>query len=132
MPRDPSQPAGSLILVDTSTYDRPPRVFAPGEPRLHLAAGETGGLGPAQLRLLEDWVAHAASQGRAVIVAGHHPYGKVDPAAQAVLSRLIEGGQVATYSAPIAAISAADIARLRTRTSSIITAPPGHPATWPR
>lgn len=97
IPRDPSQPAGSLILVDTTTYDRPPRVFAPGEARLHLAAGETGGIGPAQLGLLEDWVAHAASQGRAVIVAGHHPFSKVEPAAQAVLSRLIEGGQVTTY-----------------------------------
>jgi hypothetical protein len=97
MPRDRSQPAASLILVDTSTYDRPPRVFSPGESRLHLAAGENGGLGPAQLRLLEDWVAHAASQGRAVIVAGHHPYRDVDRASQAVLSRLIEGGQVTTY-----------------------------------
>jgi hypothetical protein len=97
MPRDPSQPAGSLILVDTSTFDRAPRVLAPGEHHLHLAAGETGGIGPAQLRLLDDWVRAAAAQGRAVIVAGHHPYDKVDPAAQAVLSRLIEGGQVATY-----------------------------------
>ncbi|HEX3473725.1 MAG TPA: hypothetical protein VHT91_01725 [Kofleriaceae bacterium] len=97
MPRDPSHPAGSLILVDTSTYDHAPQVFAPGERHLHLAAGETGGIGPAQLRLLEDWVDHAASQGRAVIVAGHHPYAKIDPAAQAALSRWIEGGQVATY-----------------------------------
>jgi hypothetical protein len=95
--RGPAQPKGSLILVDTSTYDRPPRVRASGEPRLHLAAGETGGLGPAQLRLLEDWVRDAASQGRAVVVAGHHPYSTIDPASQAVLSRLIAGGQVTAY-----------------------------------
>jgi hypothetical protein len=97
MPRPPSHPAGSLILVDTSTYHRAPRVVAPGEPRLHLAAGETGELGPAQLRLLEDWVRDAATQGRAVVVAGHHPYRDIDPASQGVLSRLIAGGQVTTY-----------------------------------
>jgi hypothetical protein len=96
VPHGPSEPGGSLILVDTSTYDRPPRI-ALDEPGLHLAAGETGGLGPAQLRLLESWVLDAASHGRAVVVAGHHPYRDIDPAAQAVLSRLIEGGQVATY-----------------------------------
>lgn len=97
MPRGPAQPAGSLILVDTSTYHRAPQVVAPGEARLHLAAGETGGLGPAQLRLLEDWVRDAAAQGRAVVIAGHHPYSKIDAASQAVLSRLIASGRVTTY-----------------------------------
>jgi calcineurin-like phosphoesterase family protein len=90
-------PAASLILVDTSTYDRPPKVIAPGEPGLHLAAGQTGGLGPTQLSLLEDWIRQAALQGRTVVVAGHHPFSDIDQASQAVLSRLIEAGQVVTY-----------------------------------
>lgn len=86
----------SLILIDTSTYERTPRL-APSEPMFRYAAGESGHLGPAQLATLARWLDAAAKQGRRVILAGHHPFADIDESDRARLQKLMDEHDVATY-----------------------------------
>ena len=86
----------SLMLIDTSTYERPPRI-APSEPMFRYAAGESGHLGPAQLAIIERWLDVATKQGRRVILAGHHPFNDIDESDRTRLQELMDTYHVATY-----------------------------------
>lgn len=88
LPRD-GGPAVSLILIDTSTFDRPPD--------LRAAAGEQGRIGPAQLAIVEAWTATARAAGRTVVLAGHHPFDDLDPASRAGIERLVASRRATTY-----------------------------------
>lgn len=92
----PAVRGASLILIDTSAYERPPRI-ALSESRLRYAAGERGHLGVAQLAVLERWLIAAASAGRRVILAGHHPFNDIDESDRTRLQALMAAHGVATY-----------------------------------
>ncbi len=96
VPRPPGAPAASLILIDTATYDHPPRIAA-SEPDFHYAAGEHGHVGAAQLGVLKQWATRAAGEGRAVVLAGHHPFDDLDADARQVIDELVSSGSVMTY-----------------------------------
>lgn len=89
-------PDAALIVVDTTTYDRPPRISL-AEHKARLAAGEAARLGNEQLALLEQWVAHAVGEGRTIVLAGHHPFRKLDAPSRDVIDRLIRVGRATTY-----------------------------------
>lgn len=96
LPRSEGALPASLIMVDTSTYERAPRI-APSEPLFRYAAGEEGHVGPAQLRLVQEWTAKAAHEGRIVVLAGHHTFNDLDEVARAAIQELIDHKQAATY-----------------------------------
>src|SRR6185295_12369508 len=65
--RPDGSPPASLILIDTTAYDRPPRI-SPTERNLRYAAGQQGHVGAEQLALLDQWAAGAAGEGRTVVL----------------------------------------------------------------
>jgi len=96
VPRPPGTPAASLILIDTSNYERSPRIAA-SEPGFRYAAGEQGCIGPDQLEVLDAWTARAVGQGRTVVIAGHHAFNDLDHETQGAIDRLITKRRIATY-----------------------------------
>jgi hypothetical protein len=96
VPRQADAPAASLILIDTSTYARSPRIAA-SESNFRYAAGEQGCIGPDQLAVLDQWTAHAAGEGRTVLIAGHHAFNDLDDDTQRAIDGLIVKRRIATY-----------------------------------
>jgi len=96
VPRPDGAPAASVILIDTSTYERSPRIAA-SEPNFHYAAGEEGCSGPDQLAVLDAWTARAAGEGRTVVLAGHHAFNDLDDDTRRAIDGLITKRRVATY-----------------------------------
>lgn len=92
----PGRAPASIVLVDTSTYDRPPRITAT-ERRLRRAAGEHGGLGDDQRAAVRAWLRDAHGQGAIVAAMGHHPFGVLDAASRRDLVAAIDDHELATY-----------------------------------
>jgi hypothetical protein len=89
----------SMILIDTSTYAKPPALLttASETSQLRLAAGELGSLGADQTAIIEQWTSAARDEGRIVILGGHHHYASLDKAARELLTRLHDTGRMAGY-----------------------------------
>jgi len=83
-----------LILLDTSVFAQPPCLVP-----LHDCsdAGLKGRLGNEQRSLIQGWIENAYSQGRPVVLAGHHPTEIWDENDQKWLSGLAAGKRVASY-----------------------------------
>jgi len=92
----PDSPPASLLLIDTASYDRPPRI-APTEAKLHYAAGKAGHIGAEQLAVIDQWTARAVGEGRTVVLGGHHPFYKLDEESRAGINQLIGSKRAATY-----------------------------------
>lgn len=90
-----AQPA-SLILIDTSSFDRPPRIAA-SEASFRYSAGEQGRLGADQLEVLKRWTARAVAEGRAVVIAGHHTFSNLEDVSRKAIDDLVRNRRVATY-----------------------------------